>query len=278
MQKRFLLFGLIVLLTSCGGVDQIFAPVEKEKDPTKPDITLEDEKPQETDTIPDAEERIKRNVFYGEKTKKAHTSIIERNTTDYRLFYVLPEPVAAAPYVRKVFYHDAKNNTIRSAEGKGQVLDRVLHGPYERIVNDVVIEKGDFYYGTKHGTWLYQRMDSTLYEKEHYTKGWFTDSQITYYDEDQKTKMKEVIPFQYGKKEGTYYRFYESGNIAVTGEYVFDKKVGVWIEYHDVPGVVVQKRWLQYPKVFYDWDFEPYIVREWNKNSQTIYNSPKTGQ
>lgn len=278
MQKWFLLIGLLVLLFGCGKVDQIFAPVEKEKDPTKPDLTLEDEKPQEADTIPDAEERVKRNVFYGEKTKKAFTSFTNRDVEDYKLFYVLPEPASATPYVRKVFYHDMKNNAIRSVEGKGQMLERVLHGPYERLVNDVVVEKGEFYYGTKHGTWLYQRRDSTLYEKEHYTKGWLRDSEITYYDEDEKTMMKEVIPIQYGKKEGTYYRFYRSGNIAVTGEYVFDKKVGVWIEYHDVPGAVVQKRWLQYPKQFYDWDFEPYILREWNRNSQTIYTSPKTGQ
>lgn len=277
MQKRFLLIGLVLFITACGGVDQIFAPAKKEVDPTKPDITLEDEEPQKTDTIPDAEEKVKRNVFYGEKTKKAYTSFADRNTEDYKLFYVLPEPATAAPYVRKVFYHDPKSNTIKSAVGKGQMLERVLHGPYERLVNDIVVEKGDFYYGTKHGTWLYQRMDSTLYDKEHYTKGWLRDAQITYYDEDSKTRVKEVIPFQYGKKEGTYYYFFESGNIAVTGEYVFDRKVGVWTEYYDMP-VVVRKRQLQYPKAFYEWNFEPYILREWDRNSQTIYASPKSSQ
>ena len=83
MQKKVLLFGLIIMLTACGGVDQIFAPVEKEVDPSKPDITLEDEKPEENDTIPDAEEKIKRNVFYGEKTKKSFTSRTDRNNEDF---------------------------------------------------------------------------------------------------------------------------------------------------------------------------------------------------
>lgn len=278
MQKRFLLFGLIWLMTACAGVDQIFAPVEEEKDPDKPDITLEDEQETETDTIPDAELRVKRNVFYGEKTKKAFTSFTNRNTEDYKLFYVLPEPIQVDSYVRQIFYHDTENNAIRAVEGKGQTLDRVLHGPYERIINDIVVEKGDFYYGTKHSTWLYQRMDSTLYEKEHYNKGWLADSKITYYDEGQKTRIKEVIPYRYGKKEGPYYLFYPSGNVAVAGQYTFDQKVGVWTEYHDIPGIVARKRQLQYPKNFYDWDFEPFIMREWDRNSGTIYVSPKAGQ
>ena len=278
MQKRFLLFGLMILLTACGGVDQIFAPAEKEVDPSKPDITLEDEEPQETDSIPDAEEKVKRNVFYGEKTKKSFTSRTDRNTEDFQLFYYLPEPEAAAPYVRKVFYHDPQSNSIRSVVGKGQMLERVLHGPYERLVNDIVVEKGDFYYGTKHGTWLYQRMDSTLYEKEHYVKGWLADSKITYYDEGEKTKIREVIPYRYGKKEGEYFLFFESGDVAVTGRYFYDRKVGVWQEYYDMPGTVVQKRMIQYPKFFYEWDFKPYIMREWNRNSQTVYVSPKLGQ
>ncbi len=279
MQKRFLCIWLLLILSSCAGIDKILAPAKEERDPSKPDITLEeDEKPEESDTIPDAELKVKKNFYYGEKTKKAFTAFKDRNTQDFRLFNVLPEPTEVDKYVRQIFYHDVENDAVRAVEGKGQTLNRVLHGPYERTVNDIVVEKGNFYYGTKHETWLYQRMDSTLYEKEHYVKGWLRDSKITYYDEDSKTKVKEIIPYQYGKKEGFYYRFFESGGVAVFGEYVFDHKVGVWIEYHEIPGVVVQKRQIQYPANFYDWTFEPFIRREWNRNSQTIYVSPKVSQ
>lgn len=260
------------------GIDKILAPSKEDQDPNKPNISLEDDRPEIADTIPDVDLKVKKNFYYGEKTKKSSTAFNDRNKVEYRLFNILPEPIKVDNYVKEIFYHDPQRNAVVRVEGKGQMLSRVLHGPYERTVNDIVLEKGNFYYGMKHETWLYQRLDSTLYDKEHYIKGWLRDSKITYYDEDSKTKVKEVIPFQYGKKEGYYYRFFESGNVAVFGEYVFDQKVGVWIEYHNIPGVVVQKRQIQYPANFYDWEFEPYIRREWNRNSQTIYVSPKVRQ
>ncbi|MEC7755118.1 MULTISPECIES: hypothetical protein [Roseivirga] len=275
MLKKLLLLGLIAAVSACGGINQVLAPAKEEVDPDKPNITLEDEKSAREDSIPDAELKVKKNFFFGEKTKKAFTAYRDRNTEDYRLFNVLPEPIQVDRYVQEIFYHNTERDAVTKVQGRGQTLARVLHGPYERLVNDVVVEKGQFIYGMKHGTWLYQRKDSTLYDKEHYVKGWLRDAKITYYDEDTKTKVKEVIPYQYGKKEGFYYLFFESGNIAVKGQYVFDQKVGVWEEFHNIPGVVVQKRQIQYPSNFYDWDFEPYIMREWNRNSQTVYVSPK---
>lgn len=278
MAKKLYLF-LLLIICSCAGIDQILAPANEPQDPDKPNISLEDDEvPEEADTIPDAELNIKRNVFYGEKTKKAFTSFRNRDTEDYRLFHVLKEPVQVDNYVRDIFYHDTENNVIARTQGKGQTLERVLHGPYERLVNDITVEKGNFYYGMKHETWLYQRMDSTLYEKEHYNKGWLRDAEITYYDEDAKTKIKEVIPYQYGKKEGIYYRFFENGSLAVTGEYFYGYKVGVWTEYFDADGIVIRKREVQYPRQFYDWDFEPYVRREWNRNGQTVYSASRSTQ
>ncbi len=276
--KNYIIVLLLILVSSCGGIDQILAPTEKEIDPSKPDITLEDEKPEISDSIPDADLKVKKNFYYGEYTRKRFTSFRDRNSEDYRLFNVLREPVKVDDYVRDIFYYDTRNDVIARTQGRGQTIEEVLHGPYERIVNDITIEKGNFIFGMKHETWLYQRMDSTLFDKEHYNKGWLRDAVITYYDEDTKTKVKEVIPYQYGKKEGIYYRFFEHGGVAVTGEFFYDYKVGVWTEYHNFPGTVVRKREIQYPSQFYNWDFEPYIRREWNRNSQTVYVSNKRAQ
>ena len=109
-------------------------------------------------------------------------------------------------YVRNVYYHDIKAGRIVSVVGKGQVLENVLHGPYTREINEIIVEKGMFFHGVKHETWLYQNRDSS-YDKEHFNKGWYKDSQISYYDGAGKTKIKEVIPIRYGKKEGNYYYF-----------------------------------------------------------------------
>ena len=117
-----------------------------------------------------------------------------------------------------------------------------------------------------------------LYEKEHFHQGWYRDSEISYYDEATKERIKEVVPVRYGKKEGAYFRFFPNGNIAVTGQYMFDKKVGIWSEYHNIPEVVRVKREIQYPSEFYLKNFKPYVRREWNRNAQLIYTSPQTGQ
>ena len=134
-----------------------------------------------------------------------------------------------------------------------------------------------FYHGTKHETWLYQNRDSSLYDKEHFIKGWYRDSQISYYDDASQTQIKEVIPIRYGKREGNYYFFFPNGKLAVEGQYVFDQKVGIWSEYWNT-GTVTVKRELQFRPEFYLHDYEPYIRREWAESAEQIYRSPKLDQ
>ena len=52
------------------------------------------------------------------------------------------------------------------------------------------------------------------------------------------------------------------GNIAVTGQFEFDKKVGVWSEYHNIPEVVRVKKEIQYPTQFHLKRFKPYVRRD----------------
>ena len=100
----------------------------------------------------------------------------------------------------------------------------------------------------------------------------------TYYDEATKERIKEVIPIQYGKKEGTYYRFYENGKMAVKGQFVFDRKVGVWEEYYNSPGTITLKKTIQYRPEFYMKNFKAFVRREWDQYAQPTYTSPRLSQ
>lgn len=275
MRKPFLLLTMLLCLLSLASA-QTEKKKTKEKEATdKPDIRF---KKVDVDTMPDADLKKKRNFYYGERTKKGFTRKDGRTSVTFELFNVLREPVKVDNYVRRIYYHDARKGEIVAVTGRGQTLERVLHGPYKRTVDENVVEEGMYHYGAKHETWMYQKTDSTLYDKRHYTKGWFRDSEIIYYDEDQKTKIKEVIPYQYGKKEGEYYLFFPTGNIAVRGNYEFDKKVGVWEEFHNIPGVARIKKEIQYPPQFYLKNFNSYVRKEWNRNATPVYVAPPKNQ
>ena len=255
-------------------MNRIFTSGKDVPDENVPNISLEDEEnEQEADTIPDVEPKIKKNVYYGIKTKKGFTRNENRTQVIFELFNYIKEPIEVDDYVREIYYQNLDRNQIVKVIGRGQTLERVLHGPYKRTVNDVVVEQGMFYNGMKHEIWLNQRVDSVLYDKEHFYQGWYRDSEITYYDDATKERIKEVVPIRYGKREGSYYRFFENGNIAVTGQFEFDKKVGVWSEYHNIPEVVRVKKEIQYPTQFHLKRFKPYVRREWNRNAQLIYTA-----
>jgi len=275
MRKSFLLLITLLCLTSIGFAQSKKKKTKEKEEVEKPDIRF---KKADVDTMPDADLKKKRNYYYGEKTKKSFTAKDSRTAVTYELFNVLREPVKVDSYVRRIYYHDPRKGEVVAVTGRGQTLTRVLHGPYKRTVNDIVVEEGMYYYGTKHETWMYQKTDSTLYDKRHYVKGWFRDSEITYYDEDQKTRIKEVIPYRYGKKEGEYYLFFPSGNIAVRGRYEFDRKVGVWEEFHNLPGVSRIKKEIQYPPEFHLKNFKSYVRKEWNRNATPTYVAPLKNQ
>lgn len=270
--KRLSLLVLIIMLGACAKLPDfmgVTSPDEVEED--KPDISYDEEV---TDTLDDVDLKQKKNYYYGERTRKTFTN--SRSNT-YELFNVLREPVKVDNYVQEIYYHDQKGGRIVSVVGKGQVLENVLHGPYTKEVNEVIVEKGMFFRGMKHETWMIQNRDSTLADKAHYHMGWFRDSEISYYDEDTKQRIKEVVPVRYGKKEGQYFRFFENGKIAVRGNYTFDQRVGVWEEYHNI-AVTAIKREIQFRPQFYMKEFEPYVRKEWSERASLIYQSPRMGQ
>ena len=86
----------------------------------------------------------------------------------------------------------------------------------------------------------------------------------------QKKKLKEIIPIQYGEKDGYYYAFHKNGNLAVKGEYLFDEKIGIWSEYFSDKGK--KKREISFPKEPFEENYLPVITKEWNINGKLIYN------
>ncbi len=214
------------------------------------------------------EKRRNKKVFYGLKTKKGFTRRGYGDKVELEMFHYLKEPQPVDPYVPEIYWYDFTRKKIRNT---GNVEDKrgvVLHGPYKRIVGEQVVEEGIFYKGTKHGRWTKYDGNDVLMDKRKYYHGWPKDSKVKYYDKKQ-TKLKEVIPIVYGKKNGTYYYFHENGAVAVRGEYEEDVKVGKWTEYY--PFMSRKKKEIQYPNDPYDVSYQPFISKEWDRRNRQVY-------
>ena len=214
----------------------------------------------------------KKNVFYGLKTKKRFAKSGYGDNETVELFHVLKEFKKPDPYVPDIYWYDYKRRQIRHTGTPDPKHGAILHGPYKKLVGDQVVEEGIFYIGTKNGRWTQYDKNDVLISKKKYYHGWPKESLVRYYDKDPK-HLKEVIPVQYGKKEGTYYRFHENGSVAVKGEYEDDVKVGNWTEYYDFRNR--HKKEVQYAEDPYEKDFKPYITREWNRQGQLVYDHSK---
>lgn len=235
-------------------------------------IDLEAEEEEEEEEEDDKKKKRKRKVFYGLKTKKGFTSSGFGNKITIETFYYLKEFEKPDPYVRDIYWFDFKTRRIKIGGNIDPEYAGILHGPYKKIQNDEVVEEGIFFKGTKHGRWMkYGRMYDYLVvvDKSKYFKGWPKESKVSYYDKEAK-KLQEVIPIEFGKKEGYYYYFHENGLVAVQGEYRNDVKVGKWVEYYQFRRK--RKRVIQYRTDPYNEDFTPYIVQEWDKDGNLIYD------
>lgn len=214
----------------------------------------------------------KKNVFYGVKTKKGFVRKGVGERTTYELFHYLKKPETTQTLVRDIYYYDyARREVMRTSrfDPKKGVL---VHGPYQKIQNGITLETGIFYKGLKHGRWMKYNRDSVLVDKEKYFRGWPKESLISYWDPVEKTKPKEIIPIEYGEKEGNYYMFHENGQVAVTGEYHWNQRVGDWYEYYPNGR---RKKLIAYPKEPFDKNGKPYVKTEWNDKGKEIYRNNK---
>jgi antitoxin component YwqK of YwqJK toxin-antitoxin module len=231
-------------------------------------LNFEEEKPEE----PKKKKKVKKKVFYGLKTKKGFTRSGYGAKVTYELFYYLKKPQMPTSFVRDIWWYDFTRKQIRNTEKFDASKGVLLHGPYEQRQGNVILKKGIFYKGTKHGRWLTYNKDSVLTDKEKYFRGWPKESEVSYYDPMERKKMKELIPIEFGERNGYYYRFYENGQVAVMGEYRWDVKVGDWTEYYPNNK---RKKILSYPKEPFEKEFLPYVKAEWNDKGKEVYRNNK---
>ncbi len=229
-------------------------------------IDLEDKPVEEAEV---RTKKRKKNVFYGIKTKRWFTKRGTGDKVTIELFYYLKEPLTPDPYVRNIYWYDFRRKSIRNTGKVDKKYGVILHGPYKKMVGNQIVEQGIYYIGTKHGRWTNYNKHDILMDKEKYYKGWPRESLVTYHDEERK-KLKEIVPVEFGVNEGNYYYFHESGNVAVAGHYKNGKKVGKWTEYYQTRGR--RKKVIQYPSDPYDKEFQPYTWKEWNAAGKLVYD------
>ena len=237
--------------------------------PTVAPLLLFDEE-KEKEEKKEKKKNARKNIWFGVKTMKGYTRRTIRGQEYLEFFNYTDADRKPNPYIRDVYWFDTKEKAIRT-EGFTPGQGYLLHGPYERMVNETVVESGMFYCGMKHKTWMVFDDRSVLQDKSHFSEGWPRESKITYFNETSKS-VEKIIPIQYGLEEGNYFHFYENQQVAVTGEYKYGEKVGLWTEYWDTKNTkAIRKREIQYQEAPYTKNSRPYIRAEWDKDGNLVY-------
>lgn len=209
----------------------------------------------------------KKKIYFGEKTKKGFIKSASGRNNLYENFNYINKYILKDQYAQEIYLYDKKKKKI--VKSKKQIDESyMLHGPYIKRIDDQTIEEGFFYYGLKHGRWVRLNRSDILQDKETYFMGWLNES-IRFFWDPKKENLKEIIPIKYGEKNGIYYAFHINGNLAAKGEYLFNNKIGLWIEYYSKNGK--KKREIKYNKDPYNKN-KTYISREWNLNGKLIYD------
>lgn len=234
-------------------------------------LDLEANEEEGIEPVKQKKKKVKKNVFFGLKTRKGFTRSGYGNRVLTELFHVLKEFEGPPEYARDFFWFNYKKKEITNSLRVDKDKAGVLHGPYKKMLGDVVVEEGWYYKGLKHRRWVRFNRFDILQEKKYWWKGWPQESRLAYYD-FKKTQLKEVIPVHFEERSGEYWAFHKDGSIAVIGEYKFDHKVGMWREYYNDRRV---KREVVYPEDPFNFDFVPYITREWDEKGTLIYDRSK---
>jgi len=243
--------------------------VESRLLPTTLPLLIFDEKDKKTKKLKAAKKKNKRNYF-GINAKKGSIRTTFRESKTLIVYHYSDRKENKDPYIRDIFWVDKKDKTIKKSDfdaSKGHLL----HGPYEKFINEVLVEKGMFYLGKKQGIWMSFDNKNVLLDKSHFSRGWSKDSRVSYYNRS-KNEIEHITPIEYDLKEGNFYHFYENGQIAVEGEYHFGEKVGIWTEYWDLKNTkFIKKREIQYQSEPFTKNHIPFIRAEWDKTGNLIY-------
>ncbi|MCC2546023.1 hypothetical protein LJY25_06170 [Hymenobacter sp. BT175] len=219
----------------------------------------------------------KKNVFLGERIKKGITKSGPKGRNQViEIFYYLKFFKQPSTYATTVYYFSPKKRKIFSARTElNPATDKVMHGPYKKLVGGKVVETGYYAFGTKHLRWEKFTNTNILVSKLHYEMGFPRDANVSYYDADRKL-VKEVIPFVDGKTEGDYVRYLENGQRDWEGQFENGKKIGVWTKYWGFRTRNHRRYEFQYGESGSDPEVtEPVLIREYNRNGGLIYDKEK---
>ncbi len=252
--------------------------------------SVDDAKKFATETLPDLGLKIKKTFkdvkkeikgmkrefngrdYEGIKVSKQLIRQGSGNNLVFLEFYTLKEFTQPNAYNRHLFWYDRKANRIVEGVGRDRASNDLMHGPYKKYLGDLVVEEGWYYIGSKDGRWEVYDKNYNLLNKEYYERGFFKDSEVSFYDEN-KAKIKEVKPKNYGKVTGEYLFFNESGTLAEHGMMDDSVKVGKWVEYY--PTGNRRKKETQFGKDCYETSFEPYVTYEYDEKGKITFESPK---
>jgi antitoxin component YwqK of YwqJK toxin-antitoxin module len=174
-------------------------------------------------------------------------------------------------YAQEIWWFDPNQSRIVNSSIKDNKTAQICHGPFKKIVNNVIIEQGFFYMGTKDGRWETFGPENELETKVYYERGFLAGSIITYHD-DAKKKIKQVVPNFYGKTRGNYFSFYPSSNLKEDGKFDDSIRIGRWREYYEFgTGGRLKKEW-RYGKDKFDAS-EPILMVERDSQGKIIYQN-----
>ena len=181
------------------------------------------------------------------------------------------EDESLSTYAQEIWWFDPNQSRIVNSSIKDNKTAQICHGPFKKIVNNVIVEQGFFYMGTKDGRWETFGPENELETKVYYERGFLAGSIITYHD-DAKKKIKQVVPNFYGKTRGNYFSFYPSSNLKEDGKFDDSIRIGRWREYFEFgTGGRLKKEW-RYGKDKFD-AAEPILMVERDSQGKIIYQN-----
>lgn len=237
--------------------------------------------------------KMPKKLFYGIKTKKGFTKQGYGEHLEMEIFYYIPTRHDPIPNVREIYVFNFKNfevQRVRKIEDEDKDL-YLLHGPYKKVLNGVVIEKGIYNKGVKHGRWekyakpkehmfkdTIEVEEQVLLSKDKYNLGWPKDSELEYWDA-KNTKLKEGKPIVEGQLHGSYVAYYESGRLKLQGTYMNGYKAGTWLYFYDKGSRTsfrhLMVKFNRNPLLNGE---EGVILKEWNEKGEIVFDFDKANK
>ncbi len=219
---------------------------------------------------------IPKDEFEGTKTERRVGTYGTGGRATIEEFSVVKyiEDEAVSPYVQEIWWYDPDQSRIVNTPLKENQKAQICHGPYRKIINQQLMEEGNFFMGAKDGRWETYDSEGMLLTKNYFDRGFPSGSEISYFDAA-KIKIKEVIPYVYGKSTGQYLLFYPSGNLAIEGKLDDGVRIGRWREFYEFGAGGRLKKELRYGKDKFE-DIEPIIVQARDEKGKIISQTKTT--